>query len=494
LDQAKSHPEHVEFAHTPAATIAVLPFVSAGTEADLEYFGEGLAEDLICSLSRIAHLRVVPRSSAFSFRGKTFPDKTLDAREIGRILDTRSVLEGSVRRAGNRLRISVQLINVADGYPMWSEQFDRTLTDIFEVQDEITATVVGKVRERLLGDSADTAAPAAKRFTEDPEAFGLFLKGRYHWGKRPAGTYAAIECFQQALERDPKYALAYASLSDCYNTLGSWEAGLMPPEEAYSKGRAYAEKSLQLDPHLAEGHTALAYGLLHFAWDLRAAECEIREAIRLDPGYGAAHHWYSHLLVAARRFEESREQSLLYLSVDPSDPKAVSHLCWDRLMAHDFPAAEKECRASIVQEPSFGWHHMYLGWALIASGRSEEAAREMEEGVKLSGGVRVFQNFFTHACAVAGKRDLALAQLESLQQISLEHYVSPYEIGLIYEALGNRAEAFRLWELAFAQRSPWLVYLANEPRLRHLRGDPQFDALIGRIHRIMHRASADGRA
>ncbi len=479
-----SGPEHIVVAPSPIASIAVLPFVGAGGDADTEHFGHGLAEELICALSLIPQLRVTPRSSAFSFR-----DKGMDAREIGRRLNAGSVLEGSVRRAGQRLRINAQLIDIANGYPIWSERFDRALTDIFEVQDEITATVVGHLRQHLLGEPADQAAPVARRFTEDAEAYTLFLKGRYHWGKRPAGTHAAIECFQKALERDPKYALAYASLADCYNTLGGWEAGVLSPEEAFSKGRAYAERSLQLDPKLAEGHTALGYGLLHFAWDLRAAERSMREAIRLNPGYGPAHHWYSHLLVAARRFEESRAESLLYLSVDPSDPKAVSHLCWDRLMAHDFPAAEKEGRAAVLQEPSFGWHHVFLGLALAASGRPEEAPREMEEGVRLSGGMRVFQNFATHARAIAGERDAANAELTSLERISGEQYVSPYEIGLIHEALGNRAEAFRHWEAAFAQRSPWLVYLAHEPRLMHLREDPQFDALVSRVDRILHRTS-----
>jgi eukaryotic-like serine/threonine-protein kinase len=479
-------PVSVVFA-TAAASIVVLPFTSAGTDRDTEHFGDGLAEELIAALTKISKLRVTPRSSAFSFRGKS-----MDVREIGRRLNAGSVLEGNVRGAGSHLRISVQLTNVADGRPLWSERFDRTLTDIFEVQDEITGAVVAKLCTHLLGEAADVPGHAPKRFTEDPEAYSLFLKGRYHWNRRPSGTYAAIGCFQRALERDPKYALAYASLSDCYNTLGSWEAGILAPEEAYSKGRAYAERSLQIDPHLAEGHTAMGYGLFHFAWDLRAAERSMTEAIRLDPGYGAAHHWYSHLLVAAQRFEESLEQSRQYLSLDPTDPKAVSHLCWDRLMAHDFPAAERECRAAVIQEPNFAWHHTFLGWALLVSGRPEEAHAEMEEGVKLSGNLSVFRNFATHACAVWGHGDLARAQLKNLEQISQQKYVSPYEIGLIHEALGNREEAFLQWERAFEQRSPWLVYLANEPRLMHLRGQPQFDALVGRIQRIAHRATVDG--
>ncbi len=481
------HPASVVSAPRATASIVVLPFASTGTDPDTEHFGEGLAEELIGALAKIPNLRVTPRTSAFSFRGTS-----TDARQVGRILNVGTVLEGTVRWAGRRLRINVQLINVADGQALWSERYDRALTDVFQLQDEITATVLRNLRTHLLRDSADEPPPPVKRFTEDPEAYVLYLKGSYHWSKRPSGTYAAIECFQEALQRDPKYARAYASLSDCYNTLGSWEAGLLAPEEAYSKGRAYAEKSLQLDPDLAEGHAALGYGLLHFAWDLRAAERSMTEAIRLNPGYGSAHHWYSHLLVAARRFEESREQSLQYLSLDPTDPKAVSHFCWDRLMAHDFPTAEEGCRAAVSQEPSFGWHHTYLGWALLALGRSEEAYAEMEKGAKLSGDARVFENFAVHASAVLGQRDLALARLESLEQISPGKYISPYEIGLIQEALGNREEAFRQWERAFAQRSPWLVYLANEPRLTHLRGEPQFDALVDRIHRIMHRAGGRG--
>lgn len=485
LETKSSQLDRVELAPSlPLASIAVLPFASAGEDAETEHFGEGLADELIAALNAIPQLQVAPRSSTFSFRGRG-----MDAREIGRKLNAQSVLEGSVRCAGQRLRINVQLIKTADGYPIWSERFDRALADIFDVQDEITGTVVGRLRQHLLDNTVLRDAHSAKRFTEDAEAHSLFLKGRYHWGKRPAGTFAAIEYFQKALERDPKYALAFASLADCYNTLGGWEAGVLPPDEAHSKGRAYAEKSLQLDPNLAEGHTALGYGLLHFAWDLRAAERAMTEAIRLSPDYGPAHHWYSHLLVAAHRFEESREQSLLYLKVDPSDPKAASHICWDRLMAHDFPAAEKECRAAIVQEPNFAWHHAFLGWALLLLGRPEDAARAVQESLKFASGVSVFQNFATHARAIAGQHEAALAEVAKLDSPSDGHYVSPYEVGLIHEALGNRAEAFRQWELAFSQRSPWLVYLAHEPRLMHLHGDPQFELLVSRVDRILHRKS-----
>jgi TolB-like protein/class 3 adenylate cyclase len=465
-----------------SASIAVLPFVNLGEDKEHEYFSDGLAEELMGALNKLGKVRVAPRSSAFSFRGQT-----KDVREIGRTLNVASVLEGSLRSSGRSLRINVQLIRVADGSALWSERFDRELTDIFEVQDEIAAAVVGKLRSHLLGDQFEEPAPAAKRFTEDPEAYSLYLKGRYLWIRRPAATQAAIECFQQALQRDPKYALAYASLADCYNTLGSWEAGILAPEDAYSKGRAYAERSLQLDPNLAEGHCALGYALLHFAWDLRAAERSFTVAIRLSPGYGPAIHWYAHLLSVAERFEEALERSRQYLDLDPSDPFAVAHLSWHSLMENDFAMAEREGRAAVNQEPGFGWHHVFLGWGLLASGLLEEGCSEIEKGTRLNGGVTVCENFAAHAHAIAGRRDAALAQLDQLKQISQSKYVSPYEIGLIHEALGDRDEAFRQWELAFEQRSPWLVYLAREPRLMHLRGQPQFDALLARIHRLMNR-------
>ncbi len=463
-------------------SIAVLPFANLGEDKENEYFGDGLAEELIGALNKLGKIRVAPRSSAFSFRGQT-----KDVREIGRTLNVASVLEGSFRSSGRRLRLNVQLIRVADGSALWSERFDRQLVDIFEVQDEIAAAVVGKLRGHLLGEPCEEPAPAVKRFTEDPEAYSLYLKGRYHLIKRPAGTHAAIECFQEALQRDPKYALAYASLADCYNTLGSWEAGILAPEDAYSKGRAYAERSLQLDPNLAEGHCALGYGFLHFAWDLGAAERSFTEAIRLNPGYGPAIHWYAHVLSVAERFEEALERSHQYLHLDPADPFAVAHLSWHSLMENDFATAEREGRAAVNQEPGFGWHHVFLGWGLLASGLLEEGCSEIEKGTRLNGGVTVCENFAAHAHAIAGRRDAALAQLDQLKQISQNKYVSSYEIGLIHEALGDRDEAFRQWELAFEQRSPWLVYLAREPRLMHLRGQPQFDALVARIHRLMNR-------
>ncbi len=456
---------------SPASSIAVLPFASLS--GDGEQFGDGLAEELIHSLSLYDDLQVIARASAAAVRGHG-----LDIREIGRRLNVGVILDGSVRRAGNLLRITVQLIDVNDGHHLWSERYDREMTDVFEVQDEITAAIVDKLRPQLLG----ARFPSAARHSEDPEAYALYLKGRHHWGRRPAGTMEAIAYFEQAVKRDPTYALAYAGLADAYNTLASWEGGVLPPREGFPKGISYAEQALRLKPDLAEGHAALAYALLHYRWEIPEAERLFSEAIRLNPRYGPAHHWYSHLLVATERMEESLAESKIYLNLDPADPFSQLHLMWHHLMAHDFEQALNESGRALANDPGFSWHRIFQGWAHLGTGATGEAEATIRKGAELSG-VSVQLSFLGHAQAVNGNRTDALRTLERLTAHSAERYVSPYELGLIYEALGDHDQAFASLEQAFAERSPWLVYLAREPRLRHLHGNPRFDALLARLTR-----------
>jgi serine/threonine protein kinase len=468
---AGAAPQTAAASTSPASSIAVLPFSSVS--GDGEQFGDGLAEELINALSRYDDLQVIARTSAAALRGHG-----LDIREIGRRLNVGVILDGSVRRAGNRLRITVQLIDVNDGHHLWSERYDREMTDVFEVQDEITAAIVDKLRPRLLG----TRYLSAARHSEDPEAYALYLKGRHHWGRRPAGTMEAIAYFEQAAKRDPTYALAYTGLADAYNTLASWEGGVLPPGEGFQKGMSYAEQALRLKPELAEGHAALAYALLHYRWEIPEAERLFSEAIRLNPRYGPAHHWYSHLLVAAGRLEESLAESKIYLNLDPADPMSQLHLMWHHVMAHNFDQALSESGRALANDPGFSWNRIFQGWAHLGTGATSEAEAVIRKGAELSG-VSVHLSFLGHAQAVNGNRADALRTLERLTAQSAERYVSPYELGLIYEALGDRERAFALLEQAFAERSPWLVYLAREPRLRHLHGDPRFDALVARMTR-----------
>jgi len=472
--------ETTRAAPRPAASIAVLPFTSVS--GDGEQFGDGLAEELIHALSLYDDLQVIARTSAAAVRGHG-----LDIREIGRRLNVGVILDGSVRRAGNRLRIGVQLIDVKDGHHLWSERYDREMTDVFEVQDEITAAIVGKLRPQLLGGSSASAA----RHSEDPEAYALYLKGRHHWGRRPAGTMEAIAYFEQAAKRDPTYALAYTGLADAYNTLASWEGGVLSPREGFQKGMSYAEQALRLKPELAEGHAALAYALLHYRWEIPEAERLFSEAIRLNPRYGPAHHWYSHLLVAAGRMEESLAESKIYLSLDPADPFSQLHLMWYHVMAHNFDRALNESGRALADDPGFSWHRIFQGWAYLGKRATAEAEAAIRTGAELSG-VSVQLSFLGHAQAVNGNREDALRTLERLTALSAQRYVSPYELGLIHEALGNRDQAFALLEQAFAERSPWLVYLVREPRLTHLHGDPRFDALLARVTRDFGGARAGG--
>jgi serine/threonine-protein kinase len=452
----------------PVSSIAVLPF---GVSSDGDQFGDGLAEELIHALSLYDDLQVVARASAAALRGHG-----LDIREIGRRLNVAMILDGSVRRAGNRLRVTVQLIDVKDGRHLWSEHYDREMTDVFEVQDEITAAIVNKLRPQLLG----VRFPSAARHSEDPEAYALYLKGRHHWGRRPAGTMEAIACFDQAVKRDPTYALAYTGLADAYNTLASWEGGMIPPGEGFQKGMSYAEQALRLKPELAEGHAALAYALLHYRWDTSEAERSFSEAIRLNPRYGPAHHWYSHLLVAMGRVEESLAESKIFLKLDPADPMSQLHLIWHHVMAHDFDQALSESRRALANEPGYAFNHIFQGWAFLGKGATGEALAVIRKATELSS-VGMQLGFLGHALAVNGHREDAVRTLERISARSAQGYVSPYELGLIYEALGDREQAFTSLEQAFAERSPWLVHLAQDPRLSHLHGHPRFDALLARM-------------
>jgi serine/threonine protein kinase/tetratricopeptide (TPR) repeat protein len=463
-----------------ASSIAVLPFASVSRDG--EQFGDGLAEELIHALSLYGDLQVIARASAAALRGQG-----LDIREIGRRLNVGVILDGSVRRAGNQLRITVQLIDVNDGHHLWSERYDREMTDVFEVQDEITAAIVGKLRPQLLA----TRSPSAARHSEDPEAYALYLKGRHHWGRRPAGTMEAIAYFEQAAKRDPTYALAYTGLADAYNTLASWEGGVLPPRQGFQKGISYAEQALRLQPEQAEGHAALAYALLHYRWEIPEAERLFSEAIRLNPRYGPARHWYSHLLVAAGRMEESLAESKVYLNLDPADPFSQLHLMWHHVMAHNFDQALSESGRALANDPGFSWNRIFQGWAYLGAGATGEAEAVIRKGAELSG-VSVQLSFLGHAQAVNGNRKEALRTLERLTALSAERYVSPYELGLIYEGLGDQDQAFGLLEQAFTERSPWLIYLAREPRLRHLHGDPRFDALLARVTREFGGAPGGG--
>jgi serine/threonine protein kinase/Tfp pilus assembly protein PilF len=358
----------------PRPSIAVLPFTNLSADKEQEFFCDGMAEEIINALTHVEGLRVVARTSAFVFK-----DKCEDIREIGKKLNVETLLEGSVRKAGNRLRISAQLINVADGYHLWSEKYDRDMEDIFAVQDEISLAIVAKLKVRLLGEER---AAIMKRHTEDVEAHNFYLQGRYFWNKRTkGGLKKAIEYFKLAAEKDPDYALAYAGLADVYNVLpGYW---ILSREEAYPKAKEAALRALELDDRLAEAHTSLADVKYNFENDLEGAEQEFKRAMALNPGYATAHHWYSIFLRHMDRFEEAVKEGKHALELDPLSPVLNFYLAGLKERLWDWAGAEELCKRCLDIDPSNGTRHAQYALFLIKQGRTKQGLSEMNRALEL---------------------------------------------------------------------------------------------------------------
>jgi serine/threonine-protein kinase len=457
----------------PAQSIAVLSFLNMSGDPDNEYFGDGIAEELINLLTGVKGLRVASRTSAFAFKGTK-----ADTRAIGQTLNVRTVLEGSVRRAGNRLRITAQLINAADGYHLWSERYDRDMADVFAIQDEISQTIVQALELQL---TPERQRNLVKRYTDNPDAYNAYLKGRYHWNSRPLGTQKAIEYFERAISMDPDYAMAYSGLADCYSSLGSWEAGVMPPREASSKAAAAARRALELDDTLGEAHSSMAYLSLHFDWDWPSAERGLHRAIELSPSYPTAHHWRSHLAAAMGRFDESLAESQRYLELEPMDVLANFHLVWHYWLARQPEPAIDQGWKTIELHPTAFWPGFFMGLAWEEQGRMDEAIAHFQKALTMSGGKSVVRSALGHAYAVAGARDLAAEALGALEDQSLREYTPAYDRAVIYTGLEDRDRGFEWLERAYAERSSWMSYLKVEPRLDPLRSDSRFATLLRRV-------------
>src|SRR5437660_1168438 len=297
------------------AVVAVLPFVDLSEGKTEGSFCEGVSEEVLNAVSRVPGAKVVARSSSFQFGGKfggKFGGDATDAKEIGRRLSASLLVEGSIRKSGGRLRVAARLVDADTGHQRWSEAFDRPAADVFAVQDEIARGVARSIAPRL--PEPDLRVPRAL----DLETYELFLKGRYHWNRRPGPVvWEALKCFEKVIERAPGYAEAWAAIADIYATLGSWESGVLEPAEAESKARSAAARALEIDPDLGEAHTSLAYVAMHQGLDLRGGKEGFRHGLRLNPNYAPAHHWYSHCLAAAGSFAESLAESRLALALDP---------------------------------------------------------------------------------------------------------------------------------------------------------------------------------
>jgi len=454
-------------------SIAVLPFTNLSADPEQDYFCDGMAEEIINALTHVEDLRVVARTSAFSFRGKE-----IDIREIGRKLNVESILEGSVRKAGNRLRITAQLINVADGYHLWSEKYDQDMEDIFAIQDEISLAIVEKLKVKILGVEK---AKIVKRFTDDQEAYNLYLRGRYFWSKRTEEDIErAIQYFKQAIEKDPDYALAYAGMADSHILLA--EYSLLPPKDAFPRAKAAVMKALEIEETLAEAHTSLAFIKTLSDWDWMGAEKEFKQAIEFNPGYATAHQWYAEHLTMTGQYAEAiaeikRAQELDPLSLIISVASAVAIFCG----THRYDQVIEECQKVLEMDPNFGGALNVLGMVYRERGMYEEAIEAFQKAKTFDEGNTWVTAELGHAYAASGNRSEAQKVLDELKQLSKRRYVPPDNIALVYLGLGKKNLMFEYLEKAYEHRSVGMSWLKADPIFDSLRSDPRFKALLKRI-------------
>jgi eukaryotic-like serine/threonine-protein kinase len=465
------------------ASVAVLPFVDMSPQKDQEYFCDGMAEELINALSQIPGLRVVSRTSSFQFKGRSD-----DARTIGQRLGVRTLLEGSVRTAGERMRIGARLTSAADGYHLWSSQYDRELKDVFAVQEEIAGSILAALRVTLGG--ADVAPLVAPR-TGAPEVYKLYLKGRHEWNKRTEdGLLRSLEYFQEAIDRDPGYARAYAGLADSYALLGVY--GIRPPSEVMPKARATAVRALEeavdvapagkADAGLAAVHTTLGCVNAVYDWSWAEAERHFKQAITLDSRYPTAHQWYAtNVLAPMRRFEEATAEIRLAQESDPLSPAIQASLGLVHCFAGRPADAAAELESTLETDAGFAMGHFFLGQAYLQMGRTDDAIAAIGRASRLSPSSVEFRAGLGNACARAGQPVRARQTLDELKRLRGERYVSAALVAEVHAGLGEDEEALVWLGEAQRERAPELCWIGVRPTFDCLRGLPAFAELVRAI-------------
>ena len=466
---APLRPETAAQSPAPLSSIAVTPFTNAGADAESEYLSEAITENIINNLSKIPGLRVVPRSIVFSPA-----NRALDPLDAGRALHVRAIAGGRVLQRGENLIVSAELIDVEQEAQLWGEKYHYKTADIFDLQEEISQKISAQLQAQLI--PAKHSPPTA-----DPEAYRLYLKGRYFWNRRPQGLFKSIEYFTEALGRDPDFALAHAGLADSYSTLSSWESGVLPPAEGMPKARAAAVRALEIDDSLAEAHTTLAYTKLHYEWNLREAETGIAHALHLNKNYVHAHHWLSHIYMAQGDAEKSLEESRRAYELDPLDLIINVHLAWHYWLARQpeetIAAAEKtrELDADAI------WASFFAGLAFEQKAMYEEAAREFGRALAVSPDVTLVKAALGNALGCAGETAQARKILVELERARAHRFIPAYDIAVVRLGLGETAAALDWLDKAAAEHSGWMAYLKMEPRLDALRPLPEFEELVKRV-------------
>ena len=457
----------------PQKSIAVLPFDNLSRDPDNAYFAEGIQDEILTRLAKVADLKVISRTSTQKY--KSAPD---NLRDIAKQLGVLNILEGSVQRAADQVRVTVQLINATTDAHLWAETYDRKLTDIFAVESDIAKTIADTLHAKLTGSEKSAIA---KRPTADTEAYELYLKGRFFWNKRTGPDLRkAIAYFNQAIAKDPNYALAYAGLADAYVLLPPY--GAASSLESFPQAEAAAKKALELDDALAEAHTSLAQVLVSYDFDFEGSTREFERAIALNPNYATAHHWYgSGPPLSLGEFDRAIAELKRAQQLDPLSLIINADLGSGFVTARRYDDAIAQLRKTIEMDPHFYYAHWNLGEALELKGKLREAFAEYKKAAELNDDPLVL-SLVAQAEAKLGQRDDARKILKQLEQLATRRYVGNYAFALVHIALGEKEKAIEDLEHAYRDRvGPDISLLKVDPMLDPLRGDPRFEALVAKI-------------
>jgi len=453
--------------------LAVLPFDNLSRDPDQEFFSDGLTEEMIAQVGKLNRdrLTVVARRSVAKYKGSN-----LAAKEIGKELNADYLVQGSVRRSSDRVRITVQLIQAQNQTALWTESYDRELKDVLAVQDSVVQSIASQIHIALTEKQKTLLAnPRQTR----PEAYEAYLKGRYYWNKRTAdGMQKAEHYFQQAIDSDPTYAAAYSGLADCNSGL-TWH-GFKSPADALPKALAAARKAVEIDPQSAEAHASLGLVLSH-SWDWTGAETEFRRALELDPQYANAHHWYGDYLSIRRRPDEALAEARRALELDPLNLMIGTWVALRYYQARDYSRAIEQARNSVELDSNFAAAHLALGEGYVQAGLHGESVSELKRAASLSGDSPLYAAQVAVALAAAGRKHEALRIAHELETISRKRYVSPYGLAQIYAALNSDEDTFKWLQAAYNDRAVWMGYLAVDPIFDRYRSDHRFQELLRRI-------------
>jgi TolB-like protein/DNA-binding winged helix-turn-helix (wHTH) protein/Tfp pilus assembly protein PilF len=453
-------------------SLAVLPLESLSNEASQDYFADGMTDELISDLGQISALRVISRTSVMTYKHARKP-----LPQIARELNVDAVVEGTVLRSGDQVRITAQLIEASTDKHLWSQSYEGELRDTLTLQNKVASAIADQIRINL--NPQEQAALKNARVV-NPEAYKSYLKGRYFWNKRTAGGLkAALAYFNQAVDEDPKYAQAYSGLADTYGLLGDWQYAVMPSKEALPKAKAAAVKALELDSSLSEAHTSLGYCLRSFEWDFDSAEKEFRRAIEINPSYATAHHWNAMNLGLLGRHKEALAEMKKAVSLDPLSLIINSDLAEFLLLTHSYDESVKQSRKIIEMDPNFAIGHKQLGDAYLLTKMDKEAVAELQKAVRLSGGSPICIAELARAYVTSGNRNEAVKLLGDLEKNSNASFSDAPQIAMIYASMGDNEQAMHWLKRAYEARFNPSILLRSgfDP----LRSDPRFEDFMRRV-------------